>query len=104
MSHPVNRHCLSELILAISYQCVATSTKSIQRKLSSINPEGAHGRASAHFKTAQISFDMAAAVENPDVSSVEVLLLMGIYKFLEGGEAAASSLIGMRYYYAYSSP
>ncbi|KAK6358106.1 hypothetical protein TWF730_007461 [Orbilia blumenaviensis] len=95
MSHPVNRHCLSELILAISYLCVASSTKSIQRKLSSITPEAALGRASAHFKTAQVSFDMAAAVENPDVSSVEVLLLMGIYKFLEGGEAAASSLIGM---------
>ncbi|KAK6501371.1 hypothetical protein TWF481_009213 [Arthrobotrys musiformis] len=95
MSHPVNRHCLSELILAISYQCVATSTKSIQRKLSSITPEAAHGRASAHFKTAQVSFDMAGAVENPDVSSVEVLLLMGIYRFLDGGEAAASSLIGM---------
>lgn len=95
MSHPVNRHCLSELILAISYQCVATSTKSIQRKLSSITPEAAYGRASAHFKTAQVSFDMAGAVENPDVSSVEVLLLMGIYKFLDGGEAAASSLIGM---------
>ncbi|KAF3318874.1 hypothetical protein TWF173_005283 [Orbilia oligospora] len=95
MSHPVNRHCLSELILAISYQCVATSTKSIQRKLSSITPEAAYGRASAHFKTAQVSFDMAGAVENPDVSSVEVLLLMGLYKFLDGGEAAASSLIGM---------
>ncbi|KAK6348029.1 hypothetical protein TWF718_005850 [Orbilia javanica] len=95
MSHPVNRHCLSELILAISYQCVATSTKSIQRKLSSITPEAAYGRASAHFKTAQVSFDMAGAVENPDVSSVEVLLLMGVYKFLDGGEAAASSLIGM---------
>ncbi|KAK6543593.1 hypothetical protein TWF694_000335 [Orbilia ellipsospora] len=94
-NHPVNRHYLSELILAIAYICVASSTQSIRRKFGSITPEAAISRASGHFKTAQASFDMTEALENPDVSSIEVLLLMGIYRFLEGMEAAAASLTGM---------
>ncbi|KAK6341483.1 hypothetical protein TWF696_008556 [Orbilia brochopaga] len=95
MNHPVNRHYSSEVILAISYQCVASATASIRRKLSSITVDGAQSRASAHFKSAQAGFDMAAAIESPDVSAVEVLLLMAVYKFLEGAEAAAASLAGL---------
>ncbi|KAF3916237.1 hypothetical protein ABW21_db0200613 [Orbilia brochopaga] len=95
MNHPVNRHYLSEVIIAISYQCVASAAAAIKRKFSSITADGAHARASAHFKSAQAGFDMAGAIENPDVSAVEVLLLMGLYKFLDGAEAAAASLIGL---------
>ncbi|EPS43614.1 hypothetical protein H072_2353 [Dactylellina haptotyla CBS 200.50] len=94
-NHPMNRHFLSELILAIAYICVASSTKSIKRKLSAITPDTAIARATAHFKTAQAGFDITGSIENPDVSAVEVLLLMGIYKFLEGSESAAASLAGM---------
>ncbi|KAJ6263048.1 hypothetical protein Dda_1607 [Drechslerella dactyloides] len=95
MNHPINRHYLSEVILAISYQCVASATAAIKRKFSSITADAAQARASAHFKSAQAGFDMAGAIENPDVSAVEVLLLMSVYKFLEGAAAAASSLAGL---------